>query len=68
MSRKQQKTVQDVLRDSFKCKKTNDEGRDEFEIRRVRGGQQSDCMTEFETDGMQAGCYLPGGAPLVDHI
>ena len=68
MSRKQQKTVQDVLRDSFKCKKTNGEGRDEFEIRRVRGGQQSDCMTEFETDGMQAGCYLPGGAPLVDHI
>ena len=68
MSRAQQKMVQDMLKKKSKFRRENGEGEDEYEIRRIRGGQQSDCMTEFNTNGMDAACYLPGGAPLIDHL
>ena len=68
MSRSQQKMVQDMLRKKSKLKKEDREGKDEYDVRRIRGGQRSDCMTEFDTNGMKAACYLPGGAPLIDHL
>ena len=40
----------------------------EAEARRVRSVQSSSCMTSFETDGLRATDYLPGGVPLIDHF
>ena len=68
MSRSQAKAVQDMLKTLSTLRQERGEGADAYEIRRIRGGQRSDCMTQFEVDGMKAECYLPGGAPLVDHL
>ena len=68
MSRSQAKPVQDMLKTLSTLRQERGEGADEYEIRRIRGGQRSDCMTQFKVDGMKAECYLPGGAPLVDHL
>ena len=68
ISRKQAKAIQDMLRDSSTSRRETGEGVDEYEVRRIRGEQRSDFMTQFDIGGMKAECYLPGGAPLIDHL
>ena len=68
LSRDQMGQVQEMLKKELGLRKEPGEGWDEFTIRCVRRAQRSHCMTSFTLGGVDAGCFLPGGAPLVDHL
>ena len=71
-TRDQFSQIQELLKkkskEESKLRKEREEGWDEFNIRCIRSAQRSHCMTSFSLNGVDAGCYLPGGAPLVDHL
>ena len=49
MSRSQAKAVQDMLKTLSTLRQERGEGADEYEIRRIRGGQRSDCCGNDST-------------------
>ena len=64
----QSQQLQKDIATATRLQKLNGEGSDEWGIRRIRSVQRSDCMTDFSDNSVDAGCYLPGGAPLIDHL
>ena len=68
LTREQLAQIQEILKEDLKLRREKDEGWDECNIRRIRRAQRSHCMTSFTINNVDAGCYLPGGAPLIDHL
>jgi len=67
-SRRDSETVQEFLRSQAAPGRLQGEGPDAATIRKVLGAQRPDQVTEFTHKGMNSADYLPGGAPLVDHL
>ena len=66
-SRAEDLEVQDFLSSKAVPQKVK-EGRDEAEIRRIRSVQSHNKVTSFTFKGKDSADYLPGGAPLLDHL
>ena len=67
-SRRESEDIQDFLRNHTVPERLPYEGSDAAHIKRVLGAQRPDHVTEFTRKGKNSADYLPGGAPLVDHL
>ena len=67
-SRRESEEIQDFLRAQAASERLQGEGSDVATIRKVMGVQRPDHVTEFTIGGKNSSNYLPGGAPLVDHL
>ena len=67
-SRRESENIQNFLRNQASSERLRGEGSDEATIRMVMGVQRPDHVTEFTLGGKNSSSYLPGGAPLVDHL